>query len=461
MFGTLRIGSDKNSVEFTEHAKGEAASRLGGYVFSHSACERCRLKKLRCNKHKSGCDRCTSQALKCSYQTVAETDGSRQKSKAHSQANFSNASGTAGTSDAASPQDNDGVDRDIGEWEMAMTDPTGSAVNTTSQFSRDLDQANQGEHSNLDDLPQGLNFGVELDYSENELSGLFSNIADLQPDDMQATVFMGTADQALLDAEAFDSMTETANSMLDDMGDIAASQPASADAQSSFMAFDHALTPPSSSSRQNSDASTSDDFVTASFGQARSRPDPSSCQCQKSILRVLAEIESKILSASPSNMYTVLSYQRRTTTAGNDILTSRICNCRIKFFGLLGIISEKTTILCEAIITAFVCRVKVQNDSIDFGESDFPDKGLDRNSAMRLGEFQVQTLQEFTVVSAAVIKLQLKYSVTFVSRTRELAISMNRLAEAQGLRKLESRLKELIIKMQRMALDIESDCCDV
>lgn len=431
MFGTLRIGSEKNSVEFIEHAKGEAASRLGGYVFSHSACESCRLKKLRCSGHKSGCDRCRSQALKCSYHT-AESNSSRPKSRSHFQANFSNTSGTAGPSNAPSPLENGGVDQEIGGWEMA------EMVTTTSQFSRDLNHVNQGKHSNLDDLRQGLRFGSELDYSENELNDLFSNIAGLQPDDLQTTV-----------------------SMLDDIDDIAASQPSSADAQSSFMTFDHTRTSPSSSSRQNSDASTSDDFVATSFGRARSRTDPSSCQCQRSILRVLAEIESNILSASPSNMYAILSYQRRTTTASNEVLTSRICNCRIKFFGLLGIISEKITSLSEAIITAFVCRVKEQNDSMDFGESDSPDKRLDRNSTIRLGDFQVQTLQEFKVVSAAVIKLQLKYSVTFVSRTRELAISMNRLAQAQSLKKLESRLKELFIKMQRMASDVESDCGDI
>jgi hypothetical protein len=133
----------------------------------------------------------------------------------------------------------------------------------------------------------------------------------------------------------------------------------------------------------------------------------------------------------------------------------------MKFFGLLGIIGEKVTSLSEAIVTAFVCRVKGQNDSVDFGEPESPDKRLDRSSAIRLGDFQVQTLQEIKVVSAAVIKLQLKYSATFVSRTRELAISMNRLAQAQSLKKLETRVKELFIKMQRMASDVESDCCDI
>lgn len=133
----------------------------------------------------------------------------------------------------------------------------------------------------------------------------------------------------------------------------------------------------------------------------------------------------------------------------------------MKFFGLLGIIGEKITSLCEAIITAFVCRMKEQNDTVDFGEPDSPDKRLDRNNAIRLGEFQVQTVQEFKVVSAAVIKLQLKNSVTFVSRTRELAISMNRLAQAQSLQKLEKRLKELFINMQRMSSEVESDCCDI
>ncbi|KAJ9481776.1 hypothetical protein VN97_g11686, partial [Penicillium thymicola] len=457
----LRIGSEKDSVEFIEHAKGEAASRLGGYVFSHSACESCRLKKLRCSGHKSGCDRCRSQALKCSYQIAAQSNSSRPKSRSHSQANLSNTSGAAGTSNAPSPLDNNRVDQEIGEWGMAETDPTGSVVTTTSQFSRDINRVNRGEHSNPDHLRQVRSFGGELDYSENELNDIFSNIAYLQPDDIQTNVFMGAADPALLDSETFDSMTETANSMPDDIGDIAASQPASADAQSSFMAFDHAHTSPSSSSRQNSDAPGSDDFMATNLGRARSGTDPSSCQCRGSILGVLAEIESNILSASPSNMYAILSYLRRTTAASNDILTCRFCNCRVKFFGLLGIIGEKITSLSGAIIAAFVCRMKEQNNSVDFGESDFPDKRLDQNSAIQLGDFQVQTMQEFKVVSAAVIKLQLKYSVTFVSRTRELALSMNRLAQAQGLKKLESRLKELFIKMQRMVSEVDSNCCGI
>jgi hypothetical protein len=396
--------------------------------------------------------------MKCSYQIGAPSNSSRPKSRSHFQANFSNMSGTAGTSKAPSPLGNDGVDREIGGWEMAETDPAGSVVTTTSQF---LNRVNQGEHSNLNDLRQGQRFGGELDYSENELNDIFSNIAYLQPDDMETNVFVGAANRAVLDAEAFDSMTEPANSMSDDIGDFAVSQPPSTDAQSAFMAFDHARTSSSSSSHQSSDTSASDAFIATDFDRARPRTDPSTCQCRGSILRVLAEIESNILSASPSNMYAILSYLRQTTAASNDILTCRICNSRIKFFGLLGIIGEKITSLSGAIITAFVCRVKEQNESVDFGKSDSPDKRLDRNRAIQLCEFQVQSLQEFKVVSAAVIKLQLKYSVAFVSRTRELAISMNHLAQAQSLKKLESRLDELFIKMQRMVSEVDSDLCDI
>ncbi|KAI0870730.1 hypothetical protein GGS24DRAFT_510627 [Hypoxylon argillaceum] len=442
MFGTLRIGSEKEPVEFVEYAKGEAASRLGGYVFSQSACERCRLKKLRCNKQKSGCDRCKGQALKCSYQVAAKSSSSWSSSKSHFQANSSDTSGTAGTSNTPSPRENNGVDTEIGGWTIDETDVTGSVVTTTPPSSR-------GDPN-------------QLGYSENELNDLFSNIADLQPDGMQAAVFTGGANATLLNAEAFDSMTEAADSILDGIGDIAAPQPASADTQSPFMAFDYVGTSPSSSSRQTSDVSASDDSLAISFGRARpTAMDSSSCQCQRSILDILAEIESNILSANPSNMYATLSYQRRTTAASNSILTSRICNCKIKLFGLLEIISGKITRLSEAIITAFVCSVKEHNDSVDFGESGSPDKRLYRNSAIRLGEFQVQTLQEFKVVSAAAIKLQLKYSVTFVSRTRALAISLNRLAQAQSLKRLEGKLKELCIKMQRMTSELESECCDI
>ena len=47
MFGTLRLNSENNTTEFIEHAKGEEASYLGGYVFCHSACYNCRSKKVR------------------------------------------------------------------------------------------------------------------------------------------------------------------------------------------------------------------------------------------------------------------------------------------------------------------------------------------------------------------------------------------------------------------------------
>lgn len=344
---------------------------------------------------------------------------------------------------------------------MDETDPSSDVLATTPKSSRDPNHVNQSEESNVEDLGQGLKFGGELDYSETELNDLFSNIADIQPDDMQTDVFTGAVYPALLDAEVFGSMTETANSMLNDIGDIVASQPTSADAQSPFMAFDNARASPSSSSRQTSDASVSDDSTVIGFVRARPRMDSPSCQCQRSILHVLAEVESNILSASPSSMYATLSYQRRATAASNSILTSRICNCKIEFFGLLEILGEKITSLSEAIIAAFVRHVKEQNDSVDFGESGSLDKRLYRNSAIRLGEFQVQTLQEFIVVSAAAIRLQLKYSVKFVSRTRALAISMNRLAQAQSLETLESRLKNLFTKMQRMTLDLESDCCNI
>ncbi|CAI6332022.1 unnamed protein product [Periconia digitata] len=430
MLGILRVGSEKDSVEFIEHAKGEAASRLGGYVFSHSACENCRLKKLRCSGHRSGCDRCRSQSLKCSYQT-ADSNSSRPKSKSHSQPNLSDISGTADTGDLPSSLDNSATDQEIGGWGLS------DLVSTTSQFPQDLSHVGQDDHSNLDDLQHGLGFGSELDYSDNDLNDLFNSISCFQPDNSQTDV-----------------------SMMDDIDGVTISQPASAGVHSSFMDFDHASTSPLSRSRQNSQVSLNDDFFAPSIGRARSRTDTADCQCRRSILRILSEIESNIVSASPSNMYAILSYQRRTTAASNDILTSRICNCRIKCFGLLEIIGEKITSLAEAIITAFVCRVKEQNDSVDFSDPDSPEKRLEHDSPMQLGEFQVQTLQELKVVSAAVIKLQLKYSITFVSRTRELAISINRLAQAQSLKKLENRLKELLLKMQRMTSEVELDSRD-
>ncbi|KAI1291171.1 hypothetical protein F5Y03DRAFT_46246 [Xylaria venustula] len=67
MFGTLRIGSRTKEVDFIERANGKSFTEMGGVVPPHSACTRCRSKKLGCGGQKPKCSRCNADSLNCVY----------------------------------------------------------------------------------------------------------------------------------------------------------------------------------------------------------------------------------------------------------------------------------------------------------------------------------------------------------------------------------------------------------
>lgn len=46
MFGTLRYNAQSNEPEFVERASGPLMSELNGYVPAHTACDKCRSKKV-------------------------------------------------------------------------------------------------------------------------------------------------------------------------------------------------------------------------------------------------------------------------------------------------------------------------------------------------------------------------------------------------------------------------------
>ncbi|KAI0972806.1 hypothetical protein F4678DRAFT_52477 [Xylaria arbuscula] len=67
MFGTLRIGPRSTEVDFIERANGKSFTEMGGVVPPHSACTRCRSRKLGCGGQKPKCTRCNADSLNCVY----------------------------------------------------------------------------------------------------------------------------------------------------------------------------------------------------------------------------------------------------------------------------------------------------------------------------------------------------------------------------------------------------------
>ncbi|CAI7653281.1 unnamed protein product [Penicillium pancosmium] len=66
MFGTLRYLPEKKVGEFLERESGVAEDGATNKP-QHSACDNCRIKKIRCSGRKAGCSRCKTLSLPCNY----------------------------------------------------------------------------------------------------------------------------------------------------------------------------------------------------------------------------------------------------------------------------------------------------------------------------------------------------------------------------------------------------------
>ncbi|KAF3386451.1 hypothetical protein F1880_000163 [Penicillium rolfsii] len=75
MFGTLRYLPEKKTGEFLERESGVAGNKATNKP-QHSACDNCRVKKIRCSGRKAGCSRCKTLSLSCNY-----TQGPSRKGK--------------------------------------------------------------------------------------------------------------------------------------------------------------------------------------------------------------------------------------------------------------------------------------------------------------------------------------------------------------------------------------------
>ncbi|TGJ85003.1 hypothetical protein E0Z10_g3716 [Xylaria hypoxylon] len=90
MFGTLRLNQESNSVDFIERADGKAFCEAGNIIPPHSACVRCRAKRLRCDGQKPLCFRCKSFSLECTYAAV---EGNTDRRRGHASGQKRNHSG--------------------------------------------------------------------------------------------------------------------------------------------------------------------------------------------------------------------------------------------------------------------------------------------------------------------------------------------------------------------------------
>ena len=181
----------------------------------------------------------------------------------------------------------------------------------------------------------------------------------------------------------------------------------------------------------------------------------STCQCLHSMLRLLDEVEAKTLAINLTNVDEILAYHKHALGNGNGVLSCRACCGRSEYVTLLAIISDKLATLSDKMVAAFVGHVQGQDDLKH--QNFIGTSGAWRNGKreMRLGEYEVESHKEWTCLITALITLQLKELMTHVRKVRVVAASTRRGVQVQGLKNVERRLRDMLVKMQEVEFDGE------
>ena len=175
------------------------------------------------------------------------------------------------------------------------------------------------------------------------------------------------------------------------------------------------------------------------------------------MLRLLDEVEIKTMAITPTTVDEILAYHRHAVENTNEVLSCKSCSSRSEYVTLLAIISDKLATLSDKIVGAFICHLQGQENLESQSLVDISGEWRNDKKEMRLGEYEIKTHKEWTCLITAVIALQLKELMTHVRKVRIVAASIRRGVQVQGLKNLEKKLKDMLVKMEEVGLDGEID----
>ncbi|KAL4799271.1 hypothetical protein BDV19DRAFT_385519 [Aspergillus venezuelensis] len=104
MFGTLRLDTERKNAEFIAQADGKAFSQMGCSLPPHSACDKCRAKKLKCSGQKTGCSRCKASRIKCTYSLISDAVAKRRRHAARNKAQGKSVDSSGSLGETSRPQ---------------------------------------------------------------------------------------------------------------------------------------------------------------------------------------------------------------------------------------------------------------------------------------------------------------------------------------------------------------------
>ncbi|KAF2677438.1 hypothetical protein K458DRAFT_395935 [Lentithecium fluviatile CBS 122367] len=438
MFSTLRCNTTSGKDGFIDYSHRPASDE--GIGIHHTACEHCRSKKLRCSGD-TPCKRCAAKAINCQYPT---TPKGRRRRATGTQKPAAGGAGTTSTLPAAEPwreaESQSAVDQE------PLTAGSAGAHDSSTLFSL---------HSNDTQTPDGVAGGLLDDQNDNSQHLLLEYDKMLDFDDL------GTPEEfadhlwppLLSPSLEFASSNHdlfTLQSLTDDAstrkeGTTTGTNPffgptgrssgarerdpmagiTCANARDDIRAKDNEV--PRLSLLSSASTAPLCRTPTNHTGIALSSPLPKTlnqaCQCLEQSSKLVEAWEGRRHDWEHTAIDSLLNLQRQTAQQCNLVLTCEYCSTRSSSLML-------PLMLCEKL----VCSFEHYNESYLFAGAG---KG-------KLGDFEIQTPQEWAHVMRMLATLQSKATRDLIRRYRVVALSAGWQTQLSILVNIEERFHSIV-----------------
>ncbi|KAL4922543.1 hypothetical protein BDW62DRAFT_54836 [Aspergillus aurantiobrunneus] len=398
MFGTLRYLPEKKTAEFLERESGATKPQ-------HSACDNCRVKKIRCSGRKAGCSRCKTLSLPCSYTHAPARKGKRKQAP--------------GSSDKDQDKNKNGNERGIcpGFGGARDTAYTATAAAPAAEPPSLLTMEPHGGDKNYTGLDKDVStWSSCLNWSPDE--GIFV------PDSDYAADFF-ISNPGHINTPRCSSQLETP-----------AQQPLVSNSSTPpdllpTPPLTHILAPTVSTTR------SSEDIPEIATDRQ------SSCSCLNSAVFLLDELESPHHDGAPGEqgLDSILSIYQEVLFLCKRMINCASCRGKSENMMVLSMVLERLTILCGEVIDAFIA----QRDANGPGAPPIPPAMMERQP-LALGEYEIDG-GDYEVMMGVLVTRRLLELEAFLARMKRISSLTRRAHQQARMARVDQHIKDLFRKL--------------
>ncbi|KAF4630058.1 hypothetical protein G7Y89_g8083 [Cudoniella acicularis] len=340
MFGTLHCNTRANDVKFVERPDGSSKPE------KHSACDRCRARKVKCRTKDDGCTRCKSLGKTCTFSSIEQKDIRRRRRRSTNNAQQEYSLGFSIQSSASSSSSGS---RDTGREEGVSSDkrppaspaPADGNINNSEQGQQPLaEPTNTADR--FADIPSDfdLSFLNKFNQCTGDQDGdMFDLTLSSSPffslDDTLNTIPPRTSPEP--------NQSAAISSSLSSRGETPCYFPATS--QSPDMSFIEIGSNPTSTTLHASTIAS----ITLSSQNLSRQP----CQCLSAVIFALEKFEASCNSGNRAELDSIVACQKEAIKCCRLMLGCSSCMSKREYIVLLVFMIEKVVAACGRIVVLY------------------------------------------------------------------------------------------------------------